>query len=91
MRVAELGRVGPHQGREARLPERGMIATEQVVRDPPDHLQRHVRQIEALDRDGVAIGRGQDMIQEPPRPVRADQAKKIADCGGLNDGNGVAL
>jgi len=52
------------------------------VRDPPDRLQRHVRQIEALDRDGVAIGRGQDMIQEPPRLVRADQAKKINDLTG---------
>jgi hypothetical protein len=60
-----------------------MIATEQVVRDPPDHLQRHVRQEEALDRDGMAVCRVQDMIQEPPRPVRADQAKKIAHCGGL--------
>ncbi len=84
VRVAELGRVGPHQRREARPPEWGMVATEKVVRDPLDHLQRHVRQEEALDRNGVPIGHGQDMIQELSRPVCADQAKKIADRGGLD-------
>jgi hypothetical protein len=84
VRVSEFCRVSPHEGWDAFAPEGVVVATEYMRGDRTNLPQRTVGQIETKDWDLGIPRTGEDVIQDVPSLMSADQTQEVSNIGALD-------